>query len=173
MRLPRAQGPGQILTIVASPALSPAPRGEQYACPRSHDGQIAKRRLQRRQVFWRSGASTMSEPRNTPTGHRAQSVAQGRRLARSVGASTRSPRARRSYTSGPHLVHVGLSLRHSARRRGGCGRCRTCGRTERAHKVLAKPHRPRFRHSAHSPVLLFLSGRKQNVRSTTVQISAL
>ena len=49
---------------------------EQYAWPRSHDAQIAKRRLQRRQVFWRSGASTMSERRRASTGHGAQIVAQ-------------------------------------------------------------------------------------------------
>ena len=33
--------------------------------------QIAKRRLQRRQVFWRSGASTTSERRRASTGHGA------------------------------------------------------------------------------------------------------
>ena len=143
--------------------------GAQYARPRSHEGQIAKRRLQRRQVFWRSGASTMSEPRNAPTGPRAQSVPQERRLARPVGAS-------RLVTEGPEILRFGPSPRSTGRAQptsfvpfdGGCGLCRTCGRTGRAHQVLAKPHRPRFRHSAHSPVLLFVSGRKQNVRSTTV-----
>ena len=50
-------------------------------------------RLQRRQIFWRSGASTASERRHASTGHGAQTVAQERRLARSVGASRRSPRA--------------------------------------------------------------------------------
>ena len=55
---------------------------EQYAWPRSHDAQIAKRRLQRRQVFWRSGVSTTSERRDVPTGHASQSVAQERRPAR-------------------------------------------------------------------------------------------
>ena len=38
--------------------------------------QIAKRRLQRRQVFWRSGVSTTSERRHAPTGHARQTVAQ-------------------------------------------------------------------------------------------------
>jgi hypothetical protein len=66
--------------------------GEQYAWSRSLEGQIAKRRLQRRQTFWRSGASTTSERQRASTGHGAQIVAQERRPARSVGASRRSPR---------------------------------------------------------------------------------
>jgi hypothetical protein len=83
----------------------PKPRAdEQYAWPRSHDAQIAKRRLHRRQVFWRSGVSTTSERQRAPTGHDGQTVAQERRLARSVGASRRSPRVWRSYAPGPHLI---------------------------------------------------------------------
>ncbi len=65
---------------------------EQYACPRSQEGQIANGRLQSRQIFWRSGVSTTSERQGVPTGHGGQTVAQERRLARSVGASRRSPR---------------------------------------------------------------------------------
>ena len=56
---------------------------EQYAWPRSHDAQIAKRPLQRRQIFWRSGVSTPSERRRASTGHGGQTVAQERRPARS------------------------------------------------------------------------------------------
>ena len=52
--------------------------------------------------FWRSGASTTSERRRASTGHGAQTVAQERRLARSVEASRRSPRAWRS-APGLHL----------------------------------------------------------------------
>ena len=53
---------------------------------------MAKRRLQSRQRFWRSGVSTMAELQHAPTGHTRQTVAQERRLARSVGVSRRSPR---------------------------------------------------------------------------------
>ena len=48
---------------------------------------MAKRRLQCRQVFWRSGRSTASERAGqAPTGQRAPTVAQQQRPARSVGA---------------------------------------------------------------------------------------
>ena len=48
---------------------------------------MANRRLQRRQVFWRSGTSTASERAGrSPTGQRVRTVAQPHRPARSVGA---------------------------------------------------------------------------------------
>ena len=89
--------------------------GEQYAWPRSHDAQIAKRRLQRRQIFWRSGASTTSERRRASTGHGAQTVAQERRLARSVGASRRSPRVWRDQLQALTSSAARLSLPTAAR----------------------------------------------------------
>src|SRR5712692_3362235 len=85
---------------------------EQYAWPRSHEAQIAKRRLQRRQVFWRSGVSTTSERHRRPTGHDGQTVAQERRLARSVGASRRSPRVWRSKLQALISFAAARSLRH-------------------------------------------------------------
>ena len=48
---------------------------------------MAKSRPQRRQVFWRRGGSTTSEPvRGPPTGRRARTVTQLTGLARTVGA---------------------------------------------------------------------------------------
>jgi len=100
---------------------------------------MAKRRLQRRQVFWRSGVSTTSERHRVPTGHGGQTVAQERRLARSVGVSRRSPRVWRdqlqaltSDCRGPQLTRPARDRRI----RRGYGRCRSCGRTERAHSSL-------------------------------------
>ena len=84
---------------------------EQYAWPRSHDAQIAKRRLQRRQTFWRSGVSTASARQRVPTGHGAQTVAQERRLARSVGASRRSPRVWRDQLQALTSFAAARSLR--------------------------------------------------------------
>ena len=112
---------------------------EQYAWPRSHDAQIAKRRLQCRQVFWRSGVSTTSERQRVPTGHGAQTVAQERRLARSVGASRRSPRVWRDQLQALTSDGRGPQLTRPARDRPvrrGCGRCRSGGRTERVHRCL-------------------------------------
>ena len=76
---------------------------------------MAKTRLQRRQIFWRSGVSTTSERRRVPTGHGGQTVAQERRLTRSVGASRRSPRARRYQLQALTSVAAARSVRHDAR----------------------------------------------------------
>lgn len=46
------------------------------ARPRSHVAQIANGQAQRRQVVWRSGASTTSERCRAPTGHPHETVAQ-------------------------------------------------------------------------------------------------
>ena len=62
---------------------------------------MANRRLQCRQVFWRSGKSTASEPAGrAPTGQRARTVAQQQRPARSVGA--RGGHEGPASTPGPH-----------------------------------------------------------------------
>jgi hypothetical protein len=61
--MPVARGTGGVARA------APRHAGEQYAWPRSHEAQIAKSRLQRRQVFWRSGASTTSKQRRASTGH--------------------------------------------------------------------------------------------------------
>ena len=62
---------------------------------------MANRRLQCRQVFWRSGRSTASEPAGrAPTGQRARTVAQQQRPARSVGA--RGGHEGPASTPGPH-----------------------------------------------------------------------
>jgi hypothetical protein len=77
---------------------------EQYAWPRSHAVQIAKRRLQSRHVFWRSGVSTTSERRHTPTGHARQTVAQREptgSVRRSIEAVTEGLEV---VAPGPHLV---------------------------------------------------------------------
>ena len=138
--------------------------GEQYAWPRSHDGQMAKTRLQRRQVFWRSGVSTVSEQRDAPTGHPAQTVAQERRLARSVGASRRSPRVRRSYTPGPHLVPQPSSAYARYTRRPNqrlwtlphlwTHRTRPQGACKTAQTAVS--------HSAHNPHAFFVEEKKKN-----------
>ena len=77
---------------------------EQYAWPRSHDAQIAKRRLQRRQVFWRSGVSTTSERQRASTGHGASN--RGTRettgsVRRSIEAVTEGLEVS---APGPHLI---------------------------------------------------------------------
>ena len=77
--------------------------GEQYAWPRSHEAQIAKRRLQRRQIFWRSGVSTTSERRRASTGHGASN--RGTRettgsVRRSIEAVTEGLEVQ---APGPHL----------------------------------------------------------------------
>ena len=62
---------------------------------------MAKRLIQSRQVFWRSGRSTASEPAGrAPTGQRARTVAQQQRPARSVGA--RGGHEGPASTPGPH-----------------------------------------------------------------------
>jgi hypothetical protein len=50
---------------------------EQYTWPRSHDWQIAKRQLHRRQAFWQSGVSTTSERHRAPTRHTARGHVDG------------------------------------------------------------------------------------------------
>ena len=84
--------------------------------------QIAKGRLHRRHVFWRSGVSTTSERRHASTGHGSQTVAQERRLARSVGASRRSPRAWRyqlqALTSDRRRPQLTQQAPHRESRRG-------------------------------------------------------
>ena len=106
--------------------------------------QIAKRRLQRRQIFWRSGVSTASEQRRfAPTGRTVQTVAQQTRRPRRVGA--RGGHEGPEVQSGPSpSVSAAYAISRSQDQCRGRGRCRACGRTERAHKSLGKPHRTRF-----------------------------
>jgi len=100
---------------------------------------MAKSRPHWRQVRWRSGSSTASERAGrAPTGQRAESVAQQQGLARSVGARDghegpgRHIRALTPRLSPPRT----LPERRPPRQRPGCGRCRSRGRQERAHRSL-------------------------------------
>ena len=84
---------------------------EQYAWPRSHAAQIAKRRLHRRHVFWRSGVSTTSERRHTPTGHARHT--RGTKTGDWLGPSEHrgSHEGLEGEAPGPHLVCHRRSLR--------------------------------------------------------------
>ena len=90
---------------------------------------MAKRRLQCRQVFWRSGRSTASERAGrAPTGQRARTVAQQHRPARSVGA--RGGHEGPASTPGPHPTSESvptLSERAGARECGRRGVARPLG----------------------------------------------
>ena len=109
---------------------------------------------QNRQVFWRSGVSTTSEPAGLPTGHASQTVAQKTRLTRSVGASRQSEglEVLRSRPS-PHPPSLQRTRRpdHPSSRRGG-GRWRSRGRTKRAHRCLEISPRTRDSHERPPPL---------------------
>ena len=60
-----------------------------------------------------------------------------------TGESVRAGPADRSGL-GPHLPPCESARQPSDRHKTACGRCPTCGRPERAHKVVGKPHRTRF-----------------------------
>ena len=107
---------------------------------------MAKSRPHWRQVRWRSGSSTSSERAGrAPTGQRAESVAQQRGLARSVGARDghEGPAPLRALTPTSESFPT-LSERAVARQTRGCGRCRPCGRGRPRPQELAKPRRRGF-----------------------------
>ena len=110
-----------------------ADREEAVAAPA---GFLAKRRVHGAGAAGRSGWT--SSP-NRGTRERTASACRSLRRSRGSGGSVRV------------LPRV-LSLRDRRReqhQRSGRGRCRVCGRTERAHKPLGKPHRT-VSHTAHT-----------------------
>src|SRR4051794_30131292 len=75
---------------------------------------MAKGRLQRRQVFWRSGVSTASARGRAPTGHDREIVAQPRGRPRPVGASRWSPRVWRDQLQALTSLAPARSVRDGA-----------------------------------------------------------
>ena len=142
---------------------------EQYACPRSQDGQIANGRLQRRHVFWRSSVSTaLEQRRSAPTGHTDPTVAQQRRRPRRVGARGRHEGPEDQSGSSPS---VRPSLRRPRHRR--LRRPRRWGRG-RQRPDRAGLHAPTTEHQIKRPDVLtrrvqnyaLLSDRRQTHRTS-------
>ena len=108
----------------------------------------------------------MSEQRwSAPTGHTAQTVAQERGRPRYVGARGSHEGPEDQSGPSPSVSPAYASTRPRDQRRGR-GRCRACGRTERAHKSLGKPHRTRFP-TPPTPMTSFPSQKNQDRNAET------
>ena len=127
------------------------------AWPRSHAAQIAKRRLQRRQVFWRSGVSTASEQRRfAPTGRTAQTVAQQTGRPRRVGA--RGGHEGPEVQSGPSpSVHAAYAITRSQTSAEAVDGAASVD-AQNAPTSRLENHRAGFPHRP--PPFLFIEGRR-------------